>query len=172
MNELIRTVNEEKCLYCGALTNAYDPMRGRLCPSCAGVSGEEPLIDHSEDIEVSASSYHISNAVWEQWLENARLTLAKRYMNVMEKERFLLDVQKLLYKVAVASAQVFTLKDYPQPKFTLPNKGAHKDCSRYAECISRLDWKSNRHRLCFSLKSCPHECEFYNNSYSVWAFEN
>ena len=165
---MIRTVNEEKCFTCQTITNAYDQMRGRLCPSCAGVS--EPLIDHSEDIEVSASSYHISNAVWEQWLETSRLTLAKPYLNKKTKEQLLLDVQNLLYKVALASAKVFASKE-KQPTFTLPNNGARKDCSHYPECISRLDWKTNIHRRGLSLKSCPHECEFHVNSYTVWAFE-
>lgn len=168
---MIRTVNEEPCSNCKTQTNAYDQMRGRYCPSCAGVS--EPLIDHSEDIEVSASSYHISNALWEQWLENARLIFTKRYMTKASRERLLLDVHDLLYKVAVASAKYFALKEQKHhPNFKLPNKGVRKKCSNYAECLSQLDWKTDHRRSSFSLKSCPNECEFYVESYSIWTFES
>ena len=164
---MIRTISEDPCAVCKALTNAYDQLRGRLCPSCAGVS--EPLIDHSEDIEVSANSYHISNAFWEEWLETARVTLAKPYLTIDSREKLLREVQKLLYKTAVASAKFFAVNKYPY--FLLPNNGARKNCSRYSECISRLDWTTDRRRPCFSLKSCPYKCEFYIYSYSVWAFE-
>jgi len=165
---MIRTVNEEPCHNCRTLTNAYDQLRGRLCPNCAGVS--EPLINHLGDIEVTSSSYHISNAIWEQWLENARQTFAEKHISKASKEKFLLGLRDLLYKVAVASAKVFASNE-EQPTFILPNRGSRKNCSRYAECLSRLDWQSNHHRSCFSLVSCPYKCEFYVESYSIWAFE-
>ena len=34
MVKSIRTVNEEPCRDCTQITNAYDPMMGRLCPQC------------------------------------------------------------------------------------------------------------------------------------------
>jgi len=71
---MVRTVNEEKCMICGRVTNYYDPCLGRYCPSCCkgfvtemvmnrcamdGVpfvpekddKPSEPLIDHSCDID-------------------------------------------------------------------------------------------------------------------------
>ena len=34
MMSVIRTVKEEPCCSCGRLTNAYDPLVGRVCPRC------------------------------------------------------------------------------------------------------------------------------------------
>lgn len=63
---MVRTVNEEKCVSCGRITNNYDACLGRFCPSCAKdlateiiknrcallEKPSEPLIDHSNDIDI------------------------------------------------------------------------------------------------------------------------
>lgn len=208
---MVRTINEEPCSSCGALTNYYDQCMGRICPSCAaGRASEfgkhlaiqaegnffpfqlmpssfdllkesnerakepskpvEPLICHSDDIEISAHAYHISNAYWEQWLESTRELLKGSKVSKIEKENFLLATRKLLCDVATDASKLFALKDCPFPSITLPNEGARKACTRYAECIAQLDWKTDQKRHSFSLKTCHSECGFYVYSYSVWSF--
>jgi len=117
----------------------------------------DPLIDHSEDIESSATAYHISNIIWEEWLENVRSKISVKQ---------LLEIRKILYAVALETAKVFSLPSY-RPQLTVLNKGARKECAHFAECVAQSDWKKSRKSNC-SLKSCSHICEFYVDSYTIW----
>lgn len=130
----------------------------------------EPLIDHSNDIEISAFAYHISNAFWEQWLETTRELLKNPQVSQEEKRDFLLVARNLFCDITTTASKYFALKDHLYPLFALPNEGARKNCTHYAECIAQLDWKTDQKRRGSSLKTCPDKCGFYTYSYSVWAW--
>ncbi len=117
----------------------------------------DPLVDHFEDIETSATAYHTSNAFWEIWLEKNRALFKQKYLTQKEKQNLLLDIRKLMFDTALECANFFAIKNYNHKLSNLPHQGASKDCTRYAKCLVLPN---------FNPKKCCSDC--YSNSYSVW----
>ena len=73
---VLRTVSEEPCCSCGRLTNAYDPLIGRICPACLARISRE----FRESLERYARNYGYgwSLGIKEESLEDPELEALAR----------------------------------------------------------------------------------------------